>query len=203
MNENDNFENELQELTRRYNAIKKDIDLLSSSSVSNDDGVDTKVNDLIMQINYVIEDLSSLKLKIGNENKEVQDKIYEANVELEKIMSKNAKLENEKKSTKDSQSSAEGLAEQTTYNYYVKFFFLVIKMIILGILLYLLIFSNMIFSFPAINNTIKSTGLTTNNKIQKATRTNNSKNKQINKLTVDKNKKNIIINYNNNNNNSI
>lgn len=187
----------LKKLRRRYKRIKNDIKSANGSSDANDD----TLQDLSMRINHVLDDLSKLKYDISSKNQDLQDEIYEQNTKLEEKINRNKELKKLQNSNKDGLVSSEGLEEQMNYNFYLKLFYMVLKIIILGGIVYIIYFMKPLSYILGITgNSTRS-----ENKIPQieTNKINISKSKQSNdsSLMSDKLKQksnNVTINYNNN-----
>ena len=191
------FQDRLDKIKQQEEQLMEESETIKAAHPSDTDG--DALTNVTMKMNNLLDDLSSLKLEIGKNSAEIQDKIYESNIELEQIVNENKRMMEEQNKSKDAIGSSSGLEEQTNFNYYVNLLFLILKVLILGAIVYVFMFLD-IFKSSDISkrpqNLISSTSSSSNNtqpqkNTLKNTMNQNASTKQNNK------KQNIIINYNN------
>lgn len=190
------FQSRLDKIVKRSEELKSQAESVKSAHPSDTDG--DALNNITMKMNNLLDDLSSLKLEVGKNSAEIQDRIYESNIELEQLMNENKKMMEEQKTTQDAIDSSSGLEEQTNFNYYINLLFLVIKVLVLGAIVYAFMFMDILKGSSRPQNLISQN-------ITASSDSNPAKNTQLKKTmmnqtasTKQNNKKqNIIINYNN------
>ena len=192
------FQDRLDKIKQQGEQLMMETETIKAAHPSDTDG--DALTNVTMKMNNLIDDLASLKLEIGKNSAEIQDKIYESNIELEQLMDENKKMMDEQKKSKDAIDSSTGLEEQTNFNYYANLFFLILKILILGAIVYVFMFLDIFKSSSSSNksrNLISPMTPSSNNlQVSKNTKLKNTMNQNASSKQNNK-KQNIIINYNN------